>query len=440
VLVGLGLIVAYVAICLAPLVVVALGSRQAGRPFLVEFSVALGYVGLVMLALQFAMVSRSRWLAAPFGVDILQRFHGEVSFVALAFVLAHPALLVVQNARVYLPLFDLGTSPWRARLGIAAVAVLLVVVLLSVGRRALRLSYEMWQATHRFLSVGVIVLGLAHMIGVNRFTSEAGGRAVVAAVAVVVLGLLVWSRMIEPRLFLLRPWRVVELVRERGGAITLVLHPEGHTGWSFMPGQFAWLALGRSPLRRTAQHPFSLSSPGDVQPGGNVGMTIKGLGDWTHGTGLIEPGSRVYLDGPHGSFSIDLQQGPGYVLIGGGVGITPLYSMIGTMYQREDTRRVVLVYASPNWEAVTFRDQLEELRGRMPNLEVVYLLKDPPPGWTGETGRVTAELLNRHLPRNYESFEYFVCAGEAMMDTVEQTLLAIGVPGYRIHTERFAVV
>jgi ferredoxin-NADP reductase len=76
----------------------------------------------------------------------------------------------------------------------------------------------------------------------------------------------------------------------------------------------------------------------------------------------------------------------------------------------------------------------------MPNLEVVHVLRDPPPGWTGETGRVTAELLNRHLPRHYESFEYFVCAGEAMMDTVEQSLLEIGVPGYRIHTERFAMV
>jgi predicted ferric reductase len=440
VLVGLGLIVAYVALCLAPLVAVSLGSRPAGRPFLVEFSVALGYVGLVMLTLQFAMVSRSRWMAAPFGVDILQRFHGEISFVALAFVLAHPALLVVQDARAYLPLFDLAASPWRARLGLAAVAVLLVVVLLSVGRRALRLSYEMWQATHRFLSIGVIVLALGHMIGVNQFTGEPAGRGVVAAVGVAVLGLLVWSRMIERRLFLLRPWRVVELVRERGGAITLVLHPEGHPGWSFMPGQFAWLALGRSPFRRTAQHPFSLSSPGDVQPGGSVRMTIKGLGDWTQSMGLVEPGSRVYLDGPHGSFSIDLQQGPGYVLVGGGVGITPLYSMIGTMCQRDDTRRVVLVYASPSWEAVTFREQLEELRERMPNLEVVHVLRDPPPGWTGETGRVTAELLNRHLPRHYESFEYFVCAGEAMMDTVEQTLLDIGVPGYRIHTERFAMV
>jgi predicted ferric reductase len=246
--------------------------------------------------------------------------------------------------------------------------------------------------------------------------------------------------MVQPRLYLLHPWRVAELVPERGGAITLILRPEGHPGWSFKPGQFAWLTLGRSPSRGTVTHPFSFSSPGDVEPGGSVAMTIKSLGDWTRGVGLVEPGTRVYLDGPHGTFSIDLQQGPGYVLIAGGVGITPLYSMVATMALRGDPRPVILVYASPDWEAVTFREQLEELRARMPNLQVVHVLRDPPAGWTGEQGRITADLLRRHLARQYESFEYFICAGEAMMESVEQTLVEMGVPDYRIHTERFAVV
>jgi predicted ferric reductase len=440
VLLGLGLIATYIGLCLSPLVIVSIGHREAGRPFLVELSVGLGYVGLVMMTLQLALVSRIKWVAAPFGVDLLQRFHREISFVALAFILAHPALLIAQSPPTYLPLFNVLASPWRAQLAVASLAALLLLVLLSVWRLRLKMPYELWKVTHNGLAWAVIGLGVGHMIGVHSFSATLGGRVVIVAVVAAVIGLTTWTKIVEPRLYLLKPWRVVNLVPERGGAITLVMRPDGHRGWAFMPGQFAWLALGRSPFRGTAQHPFSFSSPGDVQPGGTVAMTIKGAGDWTQTISLVEAGTRVFLDGPHGSFSIDRQQGPGYVLVGGGVGITPLYSMVATMYQRRDSRPVVLFYTSHDWESVTFREQLDFISAHMPNLTVVHILRYAPPGWRGEVGLIRPDLLRRHLPARYPTFECFVCAGEAMMDSVEQALMELGVPDYRIHSERFATV
>jgi predicted ferric reductase len=438
VMAGMALIAAYVAVCLAPLAIVSINSSTPHRPFLVELSVALGYVGLSMMVLQFTLVSRIKWLAAPFGIDILQRFHRQVSFVALAFVLAHPALLLVQSLPTYLPLFDLRTAPWRARFAVGSVAALLLVVFVSLWRRKLRLSYEVWKVTHGVLSVSVMLLALAHIVGVNRFTSSPGGKAVVGLVAAAVAGILVWSRLIAPRRHGFRPWRVVDVIPERGRAMTLVVEPDRHPGWSFLPGQFAWVTMG-SPYRND-HHPFSLSSPADVDARGRIAMTIKDAGDWTRGVGSIDPGTRVYLDGPHGSFSMDLHQAPGYVLIGGGVGITPIYSMIATMFLREDTRPVVLFYTNPDWESVTFREQLGELEGYMPNLRVVHVLKQPPPGWEGPSGRLTADVLSRYLPRQYRSFEYFICASPAMMDAVEEALLELGVSDYRIHSERFGMV
>jgi predicted ferric reductase len=439
VLVGLALLAAYVAVCLAPLAIVSVGSHAPRRPFLVELSVALGYVGLAMMVLQFTLVSRIKWLAAPFGIDILQRFHRQVSFVALAFVLAHPALLLVQSAPTYLPLFDLRTAPWRARFAVGSLAALLLVVFVSVWRRKLRLPYELWKLSHGVLSVSVMGLALAHMVGVNRFTSGPGGRAVVALVAAAILGILAWSRLIAPRRHAFRPWRVIDVIPERGSAVTLVVEPDRHPGWSFLPGQFAWVTVGGSPFR-VEQHPFSLSSPADVDARGRIAMTIKDAGDWTRGAGSIHPGTRVQLDGPHGSFSIDLHQGPGYVFVAGGVGITPIYSMIATMFLREDARPAVLFYTNPDWESVTFREQLDELAEYMPNLRVVHVLKHPPPAWRGPSGRLTADVLGRYLPRQYRSYEYFLCASEAMMDAVEDALLELGVSDYRIHGERFGMV
>ena len=439
VLAALGLLAAYVAVCLSPLAMVSLGSHAPRRPFLVELSVALGYVGLAMMVLQFTLVSRIKWLSRPFGIDLLHRFHREVSFVALAFVLAHPLLLLAQSVPAYLPLFDLRTAPWRARFAVGSLAALLLVVFVSVWRRKLRLSYEFWKLTHGVLSTTVLLLAFAHMVGVNRFTNAPGGRAVVVLGAAAVLAILAWSRIIAPRRHSFRPWRVADVIQERGHAVTLVVEPERHLGWSFLPGQFAWATIGGSPFG-VAQHPFSLSSPAEPDPRGRVAMTIKEVGDWTRYVSSIECGTRVYLDGPHGSFSIDLHEAPGYVFVAGGVGITPIYSMISTMCLREDTRPAILFYANQDWESVTFRDQLDELTSYMANLSVVHVLKHPPPGWQGPAGHLTVDVLRRGLPRRHRSFEYFVCAPESMMNATEQALLELGVCGYRIHSERFGTV
>jgi predicted ferric reductase len=436
VLVGLGLVTAYVAACLAPLAIVSIGYHGPRRPFPVELSVALGYVGLAMMVLQFTLVSRIRWLAHPFGIDLLHRFHRQVSFVALAFVLAHPLLLLTQSLPTYLPLFDVRTAPWRARFAMGSLAALLLVVFGSLWRRRLRLSYEVWKLSHGMLSVSVMGLALAHMVGVNRFTSGPGGRAVVVLVAAGTLAVLGWSRLVAPRRRGSRLWRVVDVIRERGRAVTVVVEPDRHPGWPFLPGQFVWVTVGGERFG----HPFSLSSPAGADGSGRVAMTIKERGDWTRDAGRIEPGTHVSMDGPHGSFSIDLHQAPGYVFVAGGVGITPIYSMISTMCLREDTRPVTLFYTNLDWDGITFREQLQELESYMANLRVVHVLKHAPPGWRGPTGRIDAEVLRRWLPRQYRSFEYFICAAEAMMDAVEDALIELGVSDYRIHSERFGMV
>jgi predicted ferric reductase len=433
----------YVALCLAPLVLVSVGRREprgAEGSFAIQFSVALGYMGLSMMVLQFALVSRIKWLASPFGIDLLHKFHKEVSFVALAIILAHPVILFVVDSPKYLPLMDVPMAPWRARFGLASIGLLLLLVLLSVGRRLLRLSYELWKMSHGALSLGAVFLALAHIDLVGHYTSGLQGKLLFAAVVAAILVAVAWSRLISPVLQLLRPWRVVRVVRERGQAVTVVVEPVGHEGLEFRPGQFAWVTVGEPPFGVAEQHPFSFASPPVEAAGGRVWLTIAARGDWSGSVARIEPGTRVFLDGPYGHFSIDRAQAPGYVFIAGGVGITPLYSMVAAMCVRRDLRPAILFYASPDWESIVFREQLEALRRYMPNLRVVHILSRPPVGWSGESGHITPAMLFRHLPDGYGSFEYFLCASERMMDEVEKVLLSIGVSPSQIHSERFAMV
>jgi predicted ferric reductase len=439
-LTGVGWVILYVFFAVCPLIIVLLGHPPAERPFLVELSVALGFVGLAMMGLQFALIARFKTVSAPFGIDALTRFHKEVSYVALVFILAHPILLFVQNSGKYLPLLNVFTAPWRARFAVASVVLLLGLVGLSVARGRLRLSYEAWQLSHGVLAVAVVVLALAHIQGVGYYVSGDVKRALFYVFAGGLVFLLGWIRVVSPVRRLRRPWRIAEIVPERGDSATMVIEPVGHGGFSFEPGQFGWIVVDRSPFSRS-DHPFSFSSEGDRTDGGRISLTIRALGDFTRGVASFRVGTRVYLDGPHGVFTMDRQQAQGYVFIGGGVGITPLFSMLLTMRAREDIRPVTLFYANRRWEDVTFREQLSELEASMPQLRVVHVLEDPPPGWEGEVGRIDADKIARYVPqRQAHRLEYFVCGPDAMMDAMEDLLLSMGVPASRLNTERFNFV
>jgi predicted ferric reductase len=435
---GLAWVVLYLLLCLAPLVLAVGQDRPPSRSFLVEFSVALGFVGLSILTLQFALIARFKAVAAPFGIDVLQQYHVQITFVGLAFALAHPVLLFVADSK-YLPLLNLATAPWRARFAFISVVALLVLVGLSVWRRALHLSYEWWQATHGLLAVIVVLFALLHASLVGYYVTGLLRRVVYDGYIGTLILLLVWIRLVSPLIRLRRPWRVVRVDADRGGASTLVIEPVGHQGFRFDPGQFGWIAVGRSPFAIT-QHPFSFSSAADPPPGGPVAMTIKAAGDFTKTVPDVTPGTRVYLDGPHGVFSMDRRQAPGYVFIAGGVGVTPLYSMLLTMREREDVRPVTLFYASATWDDVVFRDELAELSESMPNLRVVHVLERPPEGWTGESGYITPDVLRRHLPSQYRRYEYLICGSSVMMDAMEKALTEVGVPFRQVSTERFDMV
>lgn len=439
-LTGLAWVILYVFFAVAPLAIVALANPPRGRPFPVEFSVALGFVGLAMMGLQFALVARFKAVAAPFGIDALTRFHKEIAYVALAFILAHPILLIIQNTAKYLPLLNVFTAPWRARFAVASVVLLLGLVLLSVLRRRLRLSYEAWQLTHGILAVAIVILALAHIEGVGYYVTGPVKRILFYLWGGGLVLLLAWIRAISPITRLRRPWRIAAIVPERGDATTMQIEPVGHPGFAFEPGQFGWIIVDRSPFTRVS-HPFSFSSAGDRADGGRVALTIRALGDFSARVATFPVGTKVYVDGPHGVFSMDRQQAQGYVFIAGGVGITPLFSMLLTMRERDDIRPVTLFYANRRWEDVTFREQLAELEQSMPNLRVVHVLEEPPEDWIGETGRIEAETIRRHLPeRTFKRLEYFVCGSDPMMDAMETLLLAIGVPASRLNTERFNFV
>jgi predicted ferric reductase len=425
----------YLTFLLAPLFALLLGAHPPARDFWTELSVAIGYTGLAMMGLQFGLTARFRFVTKPWGEDVIYHFHRQISLIALALVIVHPIILfIVRPERI--GLLNSITAPWRARFAALSTYSLIMLVVLALGRSKLRLRYETWHLTHILLALVAIGAGVAHMVGWSFYLGDPWKRGLWIALLASWIGLLVYVRLVKPLFILRRPYRIAAVHKERGETWTLVMEPEGHAGFRFRPGQFAWLTVYRSPFQITA-HPFSFSSSA-AGTDGRVAMSIRKLGDFTDKIDEVPVGQRVFLDGPYGTFTIG-NPADMHVMIAGGVGITPMMSMIRTLADLGDKRPLILLYGGKDWESITFREELEALKSRL-ELTVIHVLENPPEGWTGERGFINADVLSRHLPPDYADHEYFICGPGAMMDAIEGALRALKVPIAKYHSERYSFV
>lgn len=426
----------YLGLILAPVVLLLFLPVPPGGGFWWDLAVALGFVGMVMMAIQFLLTARFQRATAPFGIDLIYYLHRYLAYALLAIVLAHPIILLILNPalRGYLNPLE---APWEMTAGTASVLLLLLLVLLSVGRKQLKIPYEVWRVTHFMFAVAAMGLAFAHM-------AVAGSYFRIPPVQLLwmVIGLSLLVVVLKVRLF--RPWRltghpfqVTDVRSEPGRAWRLSVSPVGHPGFSFLPGQFAWLTFRASPFAMK-EHPFSIASA--PRSDGQLEFAIKELGDFTSTIGRVAVGEVVYVDGPYGSFSIDRHpEAAGYVFLAGGIGVAPMVSMLRALAERGDRRPHILFSAHAREESIPLGAEISALRNRL-SLKVVQLLEEPPENWTGETGWIREELLDRHLPEDRSEFEYFICGPVPMIRAAEAALRAARVPASRVHSELFDLV
>lgn len=436
-------VLVYSGLALLPLGLAAIGA-PAPRGFWIEFGVGLGFVALAMFGLQFALTARFRQFAGYFGQDTMLQFHRQAAMVAFAFVLGHVFILLSAH-RPFAAFLDLRVNFLRAAALWGVLALLPMIIVMTIWRVKLRIPYEWWRLGHGIMAIFIVLVGMVHVLRVNHYVSAPWKQAFWAMMTGGAMLLLLHVRVLKPLRLLRRPYRVVEVRREAEACWTVVLEPDGHAGIGFKPGQFAWLTIGVSPFA-LEQHPFSFSSSA-ARPQ-RLEFTVKELGDYTARIGEVKTGTTAYLEGPYGAFTLDdssgvAAEGGGGVFIVGGIGITPIMSILRTLRDKRDVREHVLIYANIAEERIVFRRELDEIAGAL-NLKIVHVLEQPTAEWKGERGRITPELLDDHLPsRSGGSGEaqrqYLVCGPDPLMDLVEQDLIRRGVPLTSIRSERFNI-
>jgi predicted ferric reductase len=431
---GMFWLTAFAVLAVIPLVLARVGHVPAPRTFMVELGVALGFLALAILCLQFVFSGRLERVAPRFGMDNILQFHREIGVVAVLLALAHPVVLIAADS-AFLEYFDPRANVPRGVLLSLVTVALIAIAATSLWRLSFRLTYEWWRLIHGALALFIVAVGLVHALQVGHYLEPLWKKAVLAILVGTCASALVGTRLIRPWRSARRPYRVVDVRPERDRSWSLTLEPIGHAGLRFLPGQFAWITLGPTPFT-LQQHPFSFASSARSR---RVTFTAKELGDFTGTWKDIERGTRAFLEGPFGSFTPDPSPGTGLFFVMGGIGVTPAMSMLRTLRDDGDGRPVVLVYGNPDWENVAFREELEEMAGTM-NLKVVHVLEHPPADWAGETGFVTRDLLEKYLPHDRHTYQYFICGPDPLMNVAEVGLRDLGIPWTRVYTERFSIV
>lgn len=436
--IGVSWIGLYLLLTVLPLLILLLypPTPSDERSFWIEFSVALGFLGLAMMALQFALTARINSVEASYGIDLILQFHRYTSIVAFSFILLHPLILFINQPQT-LQLLNFFQAPWRARFAAIGTLALIVLIVTSIWRKQLNIPYEPWRILHGIMAVLAVGFGLAHALGVSYYLSFFWKGVLWSGIALAALWLLIYIRLVKPYFMLKKPYLVETVIPQRGDVWNLVLRPRGHEGMRFQPGQFAWITLQISPFRMR-EHPFSFASSAEHPD--RIEFGIKALGDFTKTIKDVKPGTKAFLDGPYGVFTSDRYENTaGFVFIAGGIGITPIFSMLLTLAERGDERPMTLIYASKKWEDITYREEIDALKEKL-DLTVIHVLRESPDNWSGETGYVDKELLSRYIPKRPATRNYFICAAPKMMDQVEQALHELGVPVTHVHMEHYNLV
>jgi len=201
--------------------------------------------------------------------------------------------------------------------------------------------------------------------------------------------------------------------------------------FDYQPGQYMFITL-RSKGEQKTKHLTISSSP--TEDFLEVTKRLTGH-EFSNALGAAKAGDRVMIRGPYGDFTFQGEHDR-VCMLSGGIGITPLRSMIRYSTDKGLSARIVLLYSNSHEDEIVFGDDLESMARQNPNLNVVNTITKPSPAWKGLKGRIDRDMIVREVP-DYANHVFFTSGPRKMVDAILALLKDLGLPENQIKQEYF---
>ncbi len=401
-----------------------------------------GIYAALLLPFQLIIIGRVKWVETVFGLDKLSRVHRVNGLIIFSLIVAHPVLMVLSYAHLnetgiiaqYFLFLQGGVGEiFEATIG---VLILLGTIIWSLSIVRRKLKYEWWYYVHLFNYFGaaLIFLHVKEMAGTSQYIAWP-----IFWIALYVLTALnvIWFRFLRPSLRFWQHQFTVSKVEDLGIATSIYISGRNLDKFKIDAGQFMifrFLQVGFW----TQAHPFSLSwaPPTPSTPGNHkeLRITAKKLGDYTNELPKIKVGTQVLIDGPHGIFTEKVISKEKLLFIAGGIGITPIRSMLENLDGRHTDK--VLLYSNKTASETVLASELGDL-AKQYKFKIINIYADEKVAGA-EQGRLDKDMLSRLVP-DISDRDIFLCGPPPMMLALRAAMIELGVPKDQIHFERFAL-
>jgi len=397
-------------------------------PTITSISRLAALVGSYFALVGLVLVARIPWIERSVGHDRLVRWHRKLGPWSLYLIFFHVFLVGLGYAggdrvSIAVELWRMTIKyPWMIEADVAFVFMIAAGVSSYKKARA-KMTYETWWSIHA-LTYAAIALGFMHQVLTGpMFIGHPLNKYFWEALYIASAGVIVLWRIVIPIVRSLRHDLKIDHVTVEGpGIVSIVMRGRSVEKLRAQGGQFfSWRFLQRGHL--LVAHPYSLSA---APQQGYMRITVKELGDHSGDVINLKPGTRVFFEGPYGTFVAGKASRGHVVLIGGGVGITPLRALLDEV---DYTKEVDLLYRVHSEEELIFRKELDSLAQHR-GARIHYLVgsrKEHP---------MTAAYISKFVPAFADS-EVYVCGPKPLVERVFQSAKDAGIPKDKVHTEEF---
>ncbi|HET7799661.1 MAG TPA: ferric reductase-like transmembrane domain-containing protein [Humibacillus xanthopallidus] len=400
-----------------------------------------GLVASVLILIQVLLMARIPVVEQAWGQDELARVHRLVGFTSFNLMIAHIVLTILgysagTDLGVIGTFIDETLHAPGMLLALAGSVALVMVVVTSVRKARRRLRYESWHLLHLYAYLGA-GLALPHQLWTGAdFRSSTVATVFWWGLYAAALASVVVYRVALPLIRSRRHRLVVSHVQAESPTVTsVVITGRRLDRLPVRAGQFfQWRFLDGEGGSRA--NPYSISAAPD---GRSLRITAEAVGDSSSRLAALRPGTPVLVEGPYGRLHSGVRTRERTVLIGAGIGITPLRALLEELPAGPDA--TVVIYRVGRQSDIVLADELLAL-ARAKGARVVAVVghrRTDRDSWlpadSAHLGE--AEALLRIVP-DIAYRDVYVCGNPAWMDHVIEAAKDAGVPTESIHHERFS--